>query len=170
MLTALKLFILSTLALLMVACGGGGDVKSTTLDLGSGSEPVDLRVTALPVVKVNSAKFHSVSVFVYDGLTPENHFVFTLECINVKAGYSVDEFYNRDKKLTVHANWSGRHYVESTEFATHAHFTILSITEQEAVIEVSARLLDPQLGAFLKLPQATLKIQGHDLEALIEKP
>ena len=169
--TATRLITISTLAFSLIACGAGGDVKDADryLEATNGLGPGDIRVKAVPLVKVNSANFDSVSVFLYDGPTPDNHFAFTLERVNVKAGYSVNESYNRDKELTVHANWNGRHYTESTKFATHARFTITSITEQEAVIEVSARLHEPDFGSFLNLPQTTIKIQGSDLEALIEK-
>jgi hypothetical protein len=53
--------------------------------------------------------------------------------------------------------------------ATHAHFAIKSITEQEAVIRLSARLVDPVSASFINLPPMTLKVVGHDLDALVKK-
>ncbi|CAI8808349.1 hypothetical protein [Pseudomonas zeae] len=169
--TAFKMIILGTLTLWLGACGVGYGVKDpdSHLEAGNGLGPGDIRVKALPLVKVQSTRFDSVTVFVYDADNADNHFAFTLERVNVKPGYSVDESYNNDKKLVVSAQWNGRRYAESTRLATHAHFTIEAITDHLALIQLSARLVDPLSGSFINLPQRTVNLTGPDLDALVEK-
>ncbi|MBB6158520.1 hypothetical protein HDC30_005778 [Pseudomonas sp. JAI115] len=171
MYTAFKWITLATLALFVGGCGVWDEVNDVHpyLQAGHGLGAGDIRVKALPLAKVDSTGIDAVTVFVYDDQRPENHFSFTLERVNVRPGYSVEEFYNADKKLLVSAEWDGRGYVESTKMTTHVQFAIEEISEEHALIRLSARLVNPSFGSFLNLPPMAVKIVGPDLEALVKK-
>jgi hypothetical protein len=133
--------------------------------------PQDIRLKADQVTRLSTASvnFHAVSVTLESSQNPHNHVSFTVARENVKTGYSVDDNYDNDKKITVDAIWSERHYAESSNFPTYVHFVIKSLTEQEAVIEVSARLINLPSGDFINLPLTLLRVQGADLATLTEK-
>ncbi|MFW8695638.1 hypothetical protein, partial [Mesorhizobium japonicum] len=82
---------------------------------------------------------------------------------------SSKDFADQDRHKVIDANWNGRFYSESRSYPTHAHFTIKSLTQDEAVVEVSARLVHPETGDFIHLPQAILNIRGDDLAVLTEQ-
>lgn len=155
------------LAFSLIACGGGNVKQAEYSYLGLG----DVRVNPdqVPLVSAVSVNHYSVSVILYAGSTPQSYFSFTLGRENVKAGYSADNFYGSNKKLMANANWNGRYYFDSHRFPTYAHFEFKSLTEQEAIIEVSARLVDTASGDYIDLPRIELKVQGADLEVLTER-
>ncbi|MHC8398006.1 hypothetical protein ACYZTX_00525 [Pseudomonas sp. MDT1-17] len=168
-----KSLILTTLALLLGACSANGlnnaHSQLQTVDLLG---PEHLRVQAQQVTKVNvgSVNVYSVSMFLYADETPQNYFSFTLDRADVKEGYSTQDVFEGDRKSkAIDANWNGRFYSESRRFSTHAHLTITSLTAQEAVVEVSARLVHPQTGDFIYLPPLILNIRGDDLAVMTEK-
>jgi hypothetical protein len=70
--------------------------------------------------------------------------------------------------MTVTAFWNERYYTDFSRFPTYTHFVIKSLTAQEGVIEVSARLIDLTTGNFIKLPLTLLKVREADLETLAE--
>lgn len=86
----------------------------------------------------------------------------------MREGYSNEDLRDSDRQRTIDAPWGGRFYSESRHYPTYARFAITSLTEQEAVVEVSARLVHPEIGEYILLPNPILNIRGDDLAALTE--
>lgn len=149
----LKIFVLSTLALFLVACASAPSYSITDKGLGLAENRVPAKDVSR--VTVGSVNFYSVTVFLYAEQTPQNYFSFTLDRANVREGYSSKDVYDFNRKKAIDANWNGRFYSESSHYPTYAHFNIKSLTQEEAVVEVSARLVHPETGEFIQLSQAT---------------
>ncbi|MHC8398010.1 hypothetical protein ACYZTX_00545 [Pseudomonas sp. MDT1-17] len=162
----------SMLAVLLTSCTSNTPHVQPQVQVDTGMEVRDIRIRADQVTLVRTASVgdEAISVILYSHLDPQNTFSFIWDRVHTKAGYSVDDYKDQDKRFTALADWNGRHYSESTQFPTYAHFVIKSLTEQETLIEVSARLVEPDSGDFINLPLTLLRIQGAQLRGLTGKP
>ncbi|CAI8981169.1 hypothetical protein [Pseudomonas zeae] len=159
-------------AMLCIGCSGPAQDLRPLILVDTGMRPQDIRVRADQVSRVNATAVagDAVVVTLYSRLDTQNAFSFSLPREQVKAGYRVDDYYDHDTTLTVTARWNGQHYLESTQFPTYAHFVVISLSPEEAVLEVSARLFKQETDTFINLPLTLLKIQGADLATLTARP
>ncbi|MHC8346709.1 hypothetical protein [Pseudomonas sp. RT6P73] len=162
----------SMLVLLLAGCAQEAPQlrPQVQLDTGMGVRDIRIRADQVTLIRTASVSVEVVSVILYSNLDAQNVFSFTWDRAHMKAGYSVDDYKDQDKTLTLLADWNGRHYSESTQFPTYGHFVIKSLTDNEALIEVSGRLVEPDSGDFLNLPLTVLRIQGAQLKTLTDKP
>ena len=86
---------------------------------------------------------------------------------NITEGYAVQSLRFDHPEIELRAQWNGKRFMQSTEHPTVVNLTIRSITPNDAVIEVSATLVDRVTGQYLTLPPSVVHVQGEYLTALI---
>ncbi|MHC8403396.1 hypothetical protein ACYZTX_29190 [Pseudomonas sp. MDT1-17] len=150
-----KLLVSALFALLLPACGSENKSQAVSVT----SEQVSL-------VSGGFMNGDEPGVSIYIGPDEFNFFEITLDRINVKSGYAVKDMGNSVANFSVAANWGGEHYVQSSHHATYTTFQIRSLSPDEAVIELSAKLLSMSSGKFLVLAPSLVHIRGELLQKL----
>ena len=159
---AAKLIAVTFLSLFLVACGGDETPQKT-----ASIQPAGPRVDRVALVSDGEFTLQDKpAVSIYLGDAGENFADITFFRSNVRAGYAVTSVSSNKPELSVTATWDGASYFQSSKHATEAAFKIVSLTPTEAVVEFSAKLVNPKTGAFLMLEPSAVKVEGEMLKRL----
>lgn len=107
------------------------------------------------------------TVFLLLGAGRQNLLDVYLLRANIREGYTVQSLSFNRPEIELRAQWKGGRFIQSTEHSTEVNLTIRTLTPDEAVIEVSATLVNPVTGGYLTLPSSSVRVQGAHLQALI---
>lgn len=107
----------------------------------------------------------TVSIVV--GSNSRNYFDLTLLRSNIKMGYSVNSENFSHPEILLSTHWHGSRFLQSDQHRTAVSLTIGSITSREAVLYLSATLVNPQTGGYLTLSPSIITVQGADLKKLV---
>jgi hypothetical protein len=96
-----------------------------------------------------------------------NYFSITLDRARIKKGHALKKIRGSLYDFTMSAEWKGIGYDESVVHPTYVNFETYSISDKEAILKVSAKLVSVASGKFLTLLPSTIKIEGEPLKKLV---
>ncbi|GLS26171.1 hypothetical protein [Marinibactrum halimedae] len=104
------------------------------------------------------------------GPNDTNYIYVTLYRSNINSGYVMSSKLRSDKTVSVNATWAGKYYVQSSRHDTGVSVEIVSIdtSSKRAVLMISATLVNPKTGEFLKFGNSEIIIEGQDFLNLIK--
>lgn len=155
---AAKLIAIPLLSLFLAACGGDESPKQTSAAAG----PKVDKVLLVSETTLNDQPALSLAL----GGTGENYFDVTLYRSNTHAGYVGSSTSASNPSLNATANWDGKYYVQSSKHPTEVLLKFTSVTPSEAVIEFSAKLVNPSSGELLDLKNSVVKVEGEALQTI----
>ena len=160
---AAKFIAVTFLSFFLVACGE--DTAGTNTQKQTEAKKSVNKVLSVTDFEYTLNDRPAVSVTV--GADDHNYFGITFYRENVRAGYSVAESGHDLQEISMDGTWDKVLYVQSSKHPTRLNFSIVSITPEEAVIEVSAKLVNPSPERYFDLPKTRFSIQGEQLKHLL---
>lgn len=141
------------------------NIPSASVDTSPHNRHVHADNVILVSGKVNEKGKSVVNILI--GPNDLNYFSITLDRSSVKAGSALKEIRGTLRDFTMSAEWEGTWYDESVIHPTYANFEICSISDKEAILQVSAKLVSVESNRFLTLLPSTIKIEGDYLKELV---
>ncbi|MHC8346693.1 hypothetical protein [Pseudomonas sp. RT6P73] len=171
-----KLMIITGLAYLLISCSDKEDNLAVHYGDPNLSPASGLRQTTQINVKYVKRVMAARNIIgqptasIVLGSNSRNHFELTLLRSNIKEGYTVRSDRFSHPEVLLSTNWYGNRFIQSDQHPTAVSLTIGEITPEQAVLYLSATLVDPSTGGYLTLSPSMITVRGAHLRQLIATP